>query len=70
MSKRQILFEEELHKISIGKGADEIIPVLAAYIAGLGVWSDLNPEALCSFVSSVIRDTYLMNKTPPMGEMN
>ena len=62
--------EDRLQEITHGRSPDEVIPVLAAYIAGLGVWGDIDPEKLTAFVAGVIRDTYRMNTAPPLKERN
>jgi len=53
-----------------GHPVDEVIPVLAAYLAGLAVWSDIPPEQFIGFIVGVVRDTYKLNIAPPMKDRN
>ena len=63
-------FESQLNEILSGLSPDEVIPVLAAYLAGLGVYGNFDPEKLTLFVGNVIRETYKINKAPPLEERN
>jgi hypothetical protein len=62
--------ELKLQKILEGHSTDEVIPVLAAYLGGLGVWTETPPEIFVQFVSRVIKDTYSLNDAPPMKDRN
>ena len=62
--------ESQLNEIVSGLSPDEVIPVLAAYLAGLGFYGNIDPEKLSAFVSRIIRDTYKINTAPPLEERN
>jgi len=62
--------QSQLNEILGGLSPDEVIPILSAYIAGLGVWGNIDPENLTAFVGMIIRDTYQINKAPPLAERN
>lgn len=62
--------ESELNKIVSGLSPDEVIPVLAAYLAGLGFYGNFDPEKLTLFVGNVIRETYKINTAPSLKERN
>jgi hypothetical protein len=62
--------ESQLNEIVSGLSPDEVIPVLTAYIAGMGVYENLDPEKLADFVGSVIRETYKINTAPSLKERN
>jgi hypothetical protein len=62
--------ESQIEEIISGLSPDEVIPVLATYLAGVGFWGNIDPEKLTAFVGRIIRDTYKINTAPPLEERN
>jgi hypothetical protein len=64
------LMESRINELIVGKPAEEVIPVFAAYIAAMGIFAEIEAKVLVGLVTDIILNTYRLNKAPPINEMN
>jgi len=63
-------FGDKLNDAMGDQDANDVIPVLTATLAMLGVYTKAEPNMFSNYVLSVIRDAYEKNVTPPKKELN